>query len=114
MLFIMSNFLWVKTTKRQALLDSLETIPEIGRKSKSELLEMALEEFVKKHGKSNNPQTQLQMFDKESILAIPNIYRDSKDWNKFYKNIKSKKDYRELDRALNMINAIHNRKLKEF
>lgn len=110
----MSNFLWVKTAKRQALLDALEKIPEIGRKSKSELLEWALEDFVKRHTKSNNPQTQIEMFDKESILAVPNIYREESDWLKFYKNMKAKKDYQEVDKALNMILTIHNRNTKKF
>lgn len=110
----MSNFLWVKTPKRQALLDSLDSLPEISKQSKSQVLEWALEEFVKKHTKSNNPQTQIQMFNKESILAIPNMYREESDWQKFYTKIKTKKDYEELDKALNMIMIIHNRKLKDF
>jgi hypothetical protein len=110
----MSNFLWVKTEKRQSLLDSLDSIPEIGKKSKSVILELALEEFVKKHAVSNNPQTTIMQFDKESILAVPNIYRDSKSWKKFYKNVKTKKEYKEIDKALNMILNIHNRKNKEF
>lgn len=110
----MSNFLWVKTQKRQELLDALESIPEIGKHSKSEILEWALEEYVKKHSKSNNPQTALDIFDKESILAIPNIYRSEEEWKKFYSIIKDKEDYQELDKQVNMILRIHNRRLKEF
>ena len=78
------------------------------------ILEGQIDEYLKKHLKSNNPQTELSQFDKESILAIPNLYRDAKTWDKFYSLVKSKKDYQELDKALNMINQIHNRKLKEF
>mgnify|MGYP001581946134 CR=1 FL=1 len=110
----MSNFLWVKTQKRQSLLDALDSIPEIGKKSKSEILEWALEEFVKKHSKSNNPQTTIEIFDKESILAVPNIYRSEDDWKKFYSRIKKKEDYKELDEQVNMILKIHNRRLKEI
>jgi len=110
----MSNFLWVKTEKRQSLLDALDSIPEIGKKSKSEILEWALEDFVKKHAVSNNPQTTMGQFDKESILAIPNIYRDALDWNKFYGTMKRKEDYDEVGSQLEMILAIHNKKLTEF
>lgn len=110
----MSNFLWVKTKKREELLNSLDSIPEIGRHSKSEILEWALEEFVKKHSKSNNPQTTLGIFDKESVLAVPNVYRDEADWKKFYSKVKKKHDYQELDDQLNMILKIHNKKMKEF
>jgi response regulator of citrate/malate metabolism len=78
------------------------------------ILDEGIDEYLKKHLKSNNPQTELSQFDKESILAIPNLYRDAKTWDKFYSLVKSKKDYQELDKALNMINQIHNRKLKEF
>lgn len=94
-----------------------DKIDDLGRKERmkfSEIVIESLEDYVKKHGKSNNPQTQIEQFDKETILAIPNVYRDSKAWIKFYSLIKSKKDYEELDKALNMINNIHNRKLKEF
>jgi len=111
---LMSNFLWVKTPKRQELLDSLDNIPEIGKKSKSEILEWALEEFVKRHSKSNNPQTQIEQFDKESILAVPNIYRSEEDWKKFYSKITKKDDYKELDEQVNMILKVHNRRFKDF
>ena len=108
----MSSFLWVKTPKREALLNALDSIPEIGKHSKSEILEWALEEYVKKHTKSNNPQTTIIQFDKENILAIPNVYRSATDWKKFYSLIKSKEDYQELDNQLNMILNIHNKNLK--
>jgi len=78
------------------------------------ILEGQVDDFIKKHGKSDNPQTTIAMFDKENILAVPNIYRDSKVWKKFYSLIKTKKEYREIDKALNMITSIHNRKLKDF
>jgi len=110
----MSNFLWVKTPKRQSLLDSLDSIPEIGKHSKSEILEWALEEFVKKHSKSNNPQTVIEQFDKESVLAVPNIYREPEAWKKFYSMITKKEDYKELDRQINMILNLHNKKVNDF
>ncbi|MEK9896366.1 MAG: hypothetical protein VW518_08070 [Burkholderiaceae bacterium] len=113
----MSNFLWVKTEKRQKLLDSLESIPEYGKKSKSEMIEIALEEFIKKHGESNNPQTQLTGFKSDGILAVPNFYEANDNpemWKKFYQKIKSKEEYRQLDNALNYIIGLHNRKLNEL
>jgi len=91
----MSNYLWVKTQRRQELLDIANEIPEYGRKKTSEILEMALEEFVKKHGKSNNPQSQITQFGKQGILQVPNIYEatdDPETWKKFYGAIKNKKE----------------------
>jgi len=105
----MGNFLWVLTDKRQALLDKLIEIPEAGRKPKSELIEMAVEEFVLKHGTSQNPQTKINLFDKETIAAVPNLYADREDWEKFYKLIKSAKDKKKLDEHLNLVLSIHNK-----
>ena len=109
----MSNFLWVKTQRREELLNALDKIPEIGRKSKSALLEMALEEFVLKHGKSKNPQTTITLFDNENILAIPSGFADLNDWKKFYKLI-DKDSYSNWDKHLNTINNLHNKKLRDF
>ena len=72
-------------------------MPEAGRKPKSELLEIALEEFILRHGKSNNPQTQMDLFQDNMVKAIPNIYSDSKAFEKFYRLIKTKEEYQELD-----------------
>jgi len=79
-----------------------------------EILENQVNEYLKKHSKSNNPQTQIEQFDKECILAVPNLYRDSKAWQKFYDTMKRKKDFNEVDKALNMILAIHNKNTKKF
>jgi len=113
----MGNFLWYKTKSREKLLDSLEEIPEIGKKSKSEILEIALTEFVLKHQKSNNPQTMIDLFDNEQVLAIPNIYQfeeHPEEWRIFYKLISNREEYDRLDFNLNGIMSLHNRKLKEF
>lgn len=104
---LLSNFIWNKTPKRQNLLDALEKIPEIGKKNKSILLEMALEEFILKHGKSNNPQTIITMYDKEAVSAIPNIYEDDLDkWIKFYK-ILDDKQYDDLTERIEFLNRMH-------
>ena len=93
--------------KREKLLKELEQIPEYGKRSKSELTEMAWEEFILKHGKSNNPQTKITLFDSPLIKAIPTIYANRKDFEKFYKLLNIK-EYQELDEKLNMILEIHN------
>lgn len=113
----MGNFLWYKTKTREKLLDSLDSIPEIGRKSKSEILEMALSEFILKHQKSNNPQTMIDLFENEQVLAIPNIYQieeHPEEWDLFYKLITSKEEYERLDNCLMTIISKHNRKLHEL
>lgn len=113
-IIIMSNFLWVLTEKRKNMMNELINIPEFGKKSKSEIMELALQEYLEKHLKSNNPQTQLTIFNKESINAIPNLYREIDEWKIFYSRIKQKKDYVELDQQLNMILTLHNKKMKDF
>lgn len=99
--------------KREELFRKLTEIPEAGRKSKSELVEMALEEFILRHGKSNNPQTQMDMFQDKLTNGIPHIYAGSKAFDKFYRLIKTKEDYDNLDRCLNIILDIHNKKGRE-
>jgi len=113
----MTSFLWVITEKRKELLDALINIPEYGKKSKSELMELALEEFIKKHGESNNPQSKITGFNADGILAIPNLYEACDNptmWEKFYANIKNKKEYQEIDNALNHVMNLHNKKLREL
>ena len=80
----------------------------------SELVVTLLEDYVKIHSQSNNPQTQIEQFDKESVLAIPNAYASPKAWDKFYLLMKNKKDYDELSTAFEMILSKHNEKLRDF
>ena len=113
-IIILTNFTWILTEKRKELLESVESIPEFGKRSKSQLIEMAMDEFVLKHGKSNNPQTQITLFKDNMVNAIPSIYEtDATMWNKFYSKI-NKKDYDELDNLLMWILARHNKEGKRF
>jgi hypothetical protein len=76
-----------------------------------------IEEYVKKHADSNNPQTELNQFDTEEIIAVPNLYEavDNVDvWKKFYDLIKDKKEYKLVDEAVNAILTIHNKKARSF
>lgn len=103
----MTSFQWSVTAKRKALLDKLEEIPEFGKKSKSEIIEMALEDFILKHGNSNNPQTKITLFESPLIKAIPTVYGERKDFEKFYKLL-NKKEYENLDAKINTLLEIHN------
>lgn len=110
----MANFLWVKTTRREELLKALDDIPEIGRKSKSAILEMALEEFVLKHQKSNNPQTQMELFGSKYERAIPNVYHDDEPWQEFYDKLNNVDDFNHLAKKLDRIIKMHTRKGREL
>jgi hypothetical protein len=110
----MTNIIWYVNAERQKLLDALEEIPEYGRRKRSEIIEMAIREFVTKHGKSNNPQTTISMYDRDTINAIPNVYGDETMWKKFYQRIKNKKDFSEVDSQLMMILRLHNRRDKQI
>ena len=103
----MTNFQWVVTPLRKNLLDKIKEIPEYGIKSKSEIIEIALQEFILRHGDSNNPQSKITLFQSPLIKAIPTIYGSRYDFEKFYKLL-NKKEYQELDEKLNMILEIHN------
>lgn len=110
----MTNIIWYVNAERQKILDALQEIPECGKRKRSEVIEMALREYVQKHGKSNNAQTQIEMFDKESINSVPHIYRREGDWQKFYSLLNKETDYKEVDKQLNMILRLHEKKYKEF
>ena len=110
----MSNFTWIVTKKREQLLSALESIPEFGKKSKSLLMEMAMDEFILKHGKSNNPQTTISLFEDQMVKAIPSIYEYSASpWDKFY-SLLNEEEYEELGKQLMWIMTRHNKEGKRF
>lgn len=99
----MGNFLWVKTKEREKLLKAAKKIPEFGKMTQSDILEWALRELVKKHGKSNNPQTQIDLFQNPEALAIPNIYADDEAFINFFNKLSDANDFAEIDKQLQMI-----------
>lgn len=80
----------------------------------SELMVIILKDYYKKHAESQNPQTQITLFETGMETAIPNLYRDEYVWKKFYSKIVKKAEFLELDKQLNMILNIHNKKDKEM
>ena len=95
----------------------IEKVEEIARREGtffSDITMELLEEYVKKHSKSQNPQTEITLFETGLENAIPNLYRDKSVWQKFYKMIKKPTEFKEIDKQLNMILNIHNKKDKEF
>jgi len=95
----------------------IEEVEKIARREGTFFSDIAvelLEEFVKKHSKSQNPQTEITLFETGLENAIPNLYRDKTIWKKFYKMIKKPEDFNEIDNQLNMILNLHNKKDKEF
>ena len=110
----MTTFTWIVTEKRKQLLKAVESIPEFGKKSKSLLMEMAMEEFILKHGKSQNPQTTIPLFQDEMVKAIPSIYEyDARIWDKFYPLL-NKKEYDILGTQITWIFNRHNQELSRF
>lgn len=107
----MTSFQWSITPSRRALLNKLEEIPEFGKRSKSEILELALADFILKHGKSNNPQTKIEIFQDGLVKAIPNLYEEAKEFRKFYKLL-NKEEYQRLDQQINILLKIHNENIK--
>jgi len=75
---MMTSFQWSITPTRKTLLDELEKIPEYGKRAKSEIIELALKEFILRHGQSNNPQSKITLYQSPLIKAIPTIYAKKK------------------------------------
>jgi len=95
----------------------IEEVEKIARKEGdyfSDIVVTLLQDYVKKHSKSQNPQTEITLFETGMEMAIPNLYEDVTKWKKFYTLIKKKADFKELDKKLNMILNLHNKKDKEF
>lgn len=94
------------------MLDSLESIPEIGKKSKSEILEIALDEFLQRHLASQNPQTTLD----KTVKAIPNLFEimdHPEVFDKYYKLLNAKEtDY--MAKMIDALTAKHLTKKKRF
>jgi metal-responsive CopG/Arc/MetJ family transcriptional regulator len=113
----MTNIIWYVTEERQKLLDALTEVPEYGRRKRSEIIEMAIREFVEKHGQSNNPQNRLTQYETDGVLAIPSMYEaidHPEKWETYFKLMKSKKEYKKFDANLNDIIRRANKKFKEM
>lgn len=108
------------------MLRTFETTEELYKKFKStcaregtsvkEALNVFIENYVKEHGDSGNPQTTLTQYKKEEVMAIPNLYEeDIKKWQKFFKHKNfDKKEYQLLDRQHKMFTKMMNTKFTEL
>lgn len=75
----------------------LETTQREGE-TKADLYTEFMEKYVKEHGDSNNPQTQITQWKEEEIMAIPNFYEtDDEKLEKFMKKV-DKKEFEVLVR----------------
>lgn len=104
----MSNYQWYITSTRRKILEEIKEIPEYGKMKVSNLMELALKEFILKHGKSSNPQTTITLFLNQNVMAIPNVYASPEDWYRFYEIVRKDKEvFLELEGQLQKINRIH-------
>ena len=79
-----------------------------GYHSSSAYIVDLIKKEVKEHAQSHNPQTVIDMFDRDIVTAIPNIYeRDEDKWLKFYSRL-DKREYDGLTERLVILNNIHN------
>ena len=101
----------------KALDGTIEEVETIARREGtffSDIVVTLLKDYVKKHSKSQNPQTEITLFETGLENAIPNLYRDRPTWKKFYDMVKKPAEFKEIDKQLNMILNLHNKKDKEF
>jgi len=78
-----------------------------GYHSSSAYIVELIKKEVKEHSRSNNPQTVIEMFDRETVKAIPNIYSQDEDsWLKFYKML-TPEEYNELTKRIAWLDNLH-------
>lgn len=97
--------------------DMIEKLESLARQegiSFSDIILEGLEKYWLEHGDSQNPQTKISLYETGMENAIPNLYRDKSNWEKFYSLIKNPKDYKLLDEKINMVMNLHNKKYQEF
>lgn len=80
----------------------------------SDIVVDLLKNYVKEHSKSQNPQTEITLFETGVESAIPNVYAKDEAWEKFYNLLKKRLDFKKVDEQLNMILRLHNRRDKEI
>jgi len=79
-----------------------------GFHSASAYLVDLMKKELKEHSESHNPQTIIDMFDRDIVTAIPNLYeRDEDKWLKFYGGL-SPKEYEALGERLDWLGNLHN------
>jgi len=86
------------------------------RMTLKQLMTEAIDDFLKKHGESGNPQSNLIQFVKEEVMAIPNLYEENPEiWKKFFnhKNF-NKNEYDLLEKQHKMFTEFMNKKYKEI
>lgn len=92
----------------------LKTIAAREDTSIKALLEEKADEIIKEHGESQNPQTLIESFDREEVMAIPQIYeKRTEPWDKFFKLV-DKKEYKELEKAHSDFTKRMNQKYQEL
>ena len=70
----MASFQWYLTKRREALLEEVHRSPDSAHRDLSELLEEALVEWLKAHGKGN-PDYSLDHFADPEAKAFPSPWR---------------------------------------
>lgn len=107
---------YLKTTSLKIPASLHQKVKEIAVKERRKLQDIVaekLEEYVKTHG-DGNPAFTLDQFNDPDFHITPAVGRNYDAWQKYYTTIKTEKEYREIDRQLNMIIGIHNQSLQKF
>jgi len=72
------------------------------------------DDYIKKHGDSNNPQSEITQFNRQEIIAIPNFYEENLGiWAKFFSHV-DRKEYKLLEQQHTMFTKLMNKKNKEL
>lgn len=97
--------------------EKIKSLKEIAARegtSIKSLLEVEVDKIIKEHAKSNNPQTLIENFDREEVMAIPQIYeKKNEPWDKFFKLV-DRKEYKELEKAHSDFTKRMNEKYQEL
>ena len=96
---IVKSFSYPKS--KDELIEKVEAIARREGTYFSDIVVELLQNYVKKHDKSQNPQTEITLFETGLENAIPNLYRAKLAWQKFYNLIKKRDEYKELEFKIN-------------
>lgn len=99
---------------KDSMIEEIDAIARREGQYFSDVVLSLLEDYYKKHSKSNNPQTQINIFESEEVMAIPQIYeKKTAPWDKFFAMV-DKKEYKELQTAHSALTKRMNDKYNEL
>lgn len=101
---ILVSYQWYINHRRDKLLKAVKKLPD-GKGDFSLILEEALQDWLFKHGKSQNPQTEITSFQDEKFQALPHILSGREQWIPLINSLDDKR-FKEVESAVATIQSL--------